>query len=143
MNKKHSAGGILFNKKGQIYLIYKAERDEWALPKGGVEIGETTAQAASREIKEETGYKKITILSPEPIHSISFIYTRKETGEEEEKITDFYIFEVGEDTQEKTKEMAEEGWTGKWMNPDEALTKISFDNLKEAIKKSLEFKKLA
>ncbi len=42
----------------QIVLVkrkYKPFEGHWALPGGGVEIGETVEQAAVREAKEETG----------------------------------------------------------------------------------------
>jgi len=44
---------ILLVKRGPKYL----EPHKWALPGGFVERDETTAEAALREIKEETGYQ--------------------------------------------------------------------------------------
>jgi ADP-ribose pyrophosphatase YjhB (NUDIX family) len=40
---------------GRILLIKREDFKVWALPGGTVESGETTAQAAIREVKEETG----------------------------------------------------------------------------------------
>ena len=56
MKKQVSAGGVLINSENKVYLINKVERNEWSLPKGKVEDGETYLQAALREVKEETGY---------------------------------------------------------------------------------------
>ncbi|MDR0945227.1 MAG: NUDIX hydrolase, partial [Bifidobacteriaceae bacterium] len=56
-----SAGGLIIDAKdGQAYAAIIARRNragklEWCLPKGHVEAGETPAQAATREIAEETG----------------------------------------------------------------------------------------
>lgn len=37
-------------------LLQRVERDKfWALPGGGVEVGETSAQTVQREVQEETG----------------------------------------------------------------------------------------
>jgi 8-oxo-dGTP pyrophosphatase MutT (NUDIX family) len=41
-------------------LLLKNERDEWELPGGRLEVGETPEQCVAREIVEETGWKVIT-----------------------------------------------------------------------------------
>src|SRR6266849_953696 len=43
------------NGAGEILLIRRTDNDNWALPGGGVDIGESLAQAAVRETGEETG----------------------------------------------------------------------------------------
>jgi ADP-ribose pyrophosphatase len=40
---------------GRLLLIHKIDNDFWALPGGGMEIGESIADAAVREVAEETG----------------------------------------------------------------------------------------
>ncbi|MGB0429921.1 MAG: NUDIX hydrolase [Bacteroidia bacterium] len=56
-----AAGGLVVNQKGEILMIKR--RGVWDLPKGKVEDGEFMRQAAMREVKEETGLKKIKIKS--------------------------------------------------------------------------------
>jgi ADP-ribose pyrophosphatase YjhB (NUDIX family) len=37
-----TAGGVLYDpRQKKVYMIYKKERDEWLLPKGHVEEGES------------------------------------------------------------------------------------------------------
>jgi ADP-ribose pyrophosphatase YjhB (NUDIX family) len=43
------------NDAGEILLIRRSDNDNWALPGGAVDIGESLAQAAVRETREETG----------------------------------------------------------------------------------------
>ena len=40
---------------GAVLLIHRTDNDNWALPGGAMDIGETIAQAAVRETCEETG----------------------------------------------------------------------------------------
>ena len=49
------SGGCVFNEKGEVLLQRRGDNNKWGFPGGAVEIGETTEQAAVREIKEETG----------------------------------------------------------------------------------------
>ena len=47
----------------RIAIIHRPRYDDWSLPKGGVDAGESHIQAAFREVLEETGVK--AILGPE------------------------------------------------------------------------------
>jgi ADP-ribose pyrophosphatase YjhB (NUDIX family) len=40
---------------GRLLLIHKVDNDYWALPGGGMNLGESIADAAVREVAEETG----------------------------------------------------------------------------------------
>jgi len=46
---------IVTNQAGELLLVHKTDNDLWALPGGGMDVGESIAAAAVRETKEETG----------------------------------------------------------------------------------------
>jgi 8-oxo-dGTP pyrophosphatase MutT (NUDIX family) len=54
-----AAGGVIWRagSAGEVDLvvIHRAAYDDWSLPKGKLEEGETEAEAALREVREETG----------------------------------------------------------------------------------------
>lgn len=56
-----AAGGVLWRKnlegEIEIAIIHRAAYDDWSLPKGKAEGGESLFSCASREIEEETGYR--------------------------------------------------------------------------------------
>ena len=54
---KVAAFGAVFDAQGRILLMQRADNRLWAMPGGMVEVGETAAQAAEREIWEETGVR--------------------------------------------------------------------------------------
>jgi 8-oxo-dGTP pyrophosphatase MutT (NUDIX family) len=43
------------NDAGQLLMIRRTDNDQWAIPGGKQEVGETPAQAGRREVHEETG----------------------------------------------------------------------------------------
>ncbi len=49
------AGAVVSNELGQILLHKRLDTGTWSLPGGAMEMGETAAEAAIREVKEETG----------------------------------------------------------------------------------------
>ena len=51
-----SVTAIVTNESGALLLVHKTDNDLWALPGGGMDAGEYIADAAMREVKEETGF---------------------------------------------------------------------------------------
>ncbi|MDZ7875039.1 MAG: NUDIX hydrolase [Rhizobium sp.] len=69
---------VVTDDMGRILLIrpYGYEPDCWTLPGGGVEAGETMAQAASRELQEELGLSHAQTAGTVPLNIRSeFIYS--------------------------------------------------------------------
>jgi len=59
-----SVNVAVFNEAGELLLIRRSDNDNWALPGGGIDIGESLAQAAVRETREESGIEcEVTGLS--------------------------------------------------------------------------------
>jgi 8-oxo-dGTP diphosphatase len=48
-----AAGVLFFDDAGRILLVQPTYKDYWDIPGGYVETGETPAQAAAREVREE------------------------------------------------------------------------------------------
>lgn len=65
----HAAGGIVTNERDEVLMIYRLEK--WDFPKGKVEAGEQYAEAAVREVEEETGLQNIQLgeLLPSTFHT--------------------------------------------------------------------------
>lgn len=63
-----AASAVVTDSQGRILLHRRSDNELWALPGGSMEVGETIAETAIRETKEETG------LDVEPAYIVG-IYT--------------------------------------------------------------------
>lgn len=57
-----AGGGLVKNKREEILMIFR--RGKWDLPKGKLDEGETIEECAKREVEEETGLQKLTVIKP-------------------------------------------------------------------------------
>lgn len=57
----HAAGAVLWRigERGtaEVAVVHRPRYDDWSLPKGKLDPGETVPAAAVREVEEETGYR--------------------------------------------------------------------------------------
>jgi len=63
MDVIEAAGGLLWQETHEgckIAIIHRPKYDDWTLPKGKREVGETWQETALREVYEETGYHATT-----------------------------------------------------------------------------------
>ena len=133
-----SAGGVLINGDGKIFLTRKIERNEWGLPKGGQEDGESLIDTAKREIEEETGFRNIELVRDEQIGHNYFEFVNPHTGKQSGKNVYFFLFRIINDERVDTPEMVKEGFEGRWVNFDEAMDLIAFEDVKVVVKNAKE-----
>ncbi len=135
MQRQFSAGGIVFNDQGQVLLIQNAamrdpSKSYWGFPKGHLEAGEKSAEAAVREVKEETG------LEVEIVEKVGDSkYTFEDKGEKVFKVVTMFLMKLqGGELKAQQSELLDV----RWFFPEEALKKLSFSNDKNHLKKALE-----
>jgi 8-oxo-dGTP pyrophosphatase MutT (NUDIX family) len=74
-----SAGGVVHRAEAgrfEIVLVHRRLPPLWALPKGTPDSGETLAETAIRETREETG---LAVEIEAPITSISYFFVHRRT----------------------------------------------------------------
>lgn len=132
MKREFSAGGIVFNDKGQVLLTKHSQNHHWSFPKGLIDPGQTPREAAVREVKEEGGVKAEIL---DKVGYSKYIYTLNK--EKIFKIVTYFLMKyVSGDPKDHDWEMEEAGW----YEPDEALKQLTFSQDKQLLKKALEIK---
>ena len=52
-----AAGGVLVRDDGRVAIVHRPRYDDWSLPKGKLDAGESFEDGALREVWEETGVR--------------------------------------------------------------------------------------
>lgn len=133
--REFSAGGVVCKKteKGvKILLIKPKGTERWQLPKGRLEEGESSVDAALREVPEETGVKAEIL---DKVGAISYFYNQD--GKRIFKTVTFFLMkyksgepQVGEHNKVEVEDVG-------WFGPDEAKKKLSFKDERNIVLKFL------
>ena len=131
--REFSAGGVVVRGE-QIVVIVPTRRAAdgsrvLALPKGHVDPGETPIQAATREVREETG------IVAEPVRELGESrYWYRRDGRTIGKTVQFFLFShVGGDIADHDDEVEEV----RWISFKEALTELSHSAEREMVELAL------
>lgn len=133
--RETSAGGVVFRRgqDGELrYLLIRDSYRNWGFPKGHLEPGEPPAEAARREVAEETGLADMVLHGP--IRVIDWYFRFR--GKTIHKYCHFFLFESrsGEPVPQE-----EEGISAcTWRPLDEALETISYDNARGVLRRAAE-----
>ncbi len=124
-----AAGGKVSNAVGNILFIFRLGK--WDLPKGKVEVGETLEESAIREVEEECGISKLTI-----INHLKDTYHLYELNNKM-VIKQSVWYEMKTDDTSKLIPQAEENITdARWMTNEEIqkeVMKNTYPSIKEII----------
>jgi len=131
MKKETSAGFIIFYQPGNSstreFLVLQYPEGHVDYPKGHLNLGETEIEAAKRELLEETGIEKFNQI--DEFHDTVKYKFKNWDGILVDKTVHFYLAEV----KNKEVKLSHEHHNHHWLNYEQALKKITFDNAKQIL----------
>ncbi len=138
MIREKSAGAIIFRREGKKrkYLLLHYESGHWDFPRGHIERGETEEETARREIKEETGIKKINFL-PEFRLAHSWFYRKRFDAKTvlSRKTAILFLAE----TKTHQVKISPEHIGYQWLSFGKAIKQLTFPNSKKLLEKAEKF----
>jgi len=128
-----SAGGVVHRTEGgrlEIVLVRRRQPPLWALPKGTPDSGETLAETAIRETREETG---LQVEIEEPISAITYFFVHGRTRFH--KTVHFFLMHpIGGRLEDHDHEFDEV----RWVQIDEALRVMTHATERGVVQRAVE-----
>ena len=119
---EYSAGGIVLDDDGRVLLIRARDlrnRPVWTLPKGTLTQGETSTDAALREVCEETGYRCEVVRE---LEAVTYWFQRE--GQRIKKTVRWFLMRPLEKVGDHDHEVDEVAWAER----SDALGRLRYDS---------------
>lgn len=120
-----AAGGVVCRGNGanpEVLLVHRALYDDWTIPKGKVEDGESDEACAVREVEEETGLR-VRLLEELPR-----VRWRDRFGRP--KVSRYWRMEPEDPAAARAQHEVDEV---AWLTVDEALARLSYERDAEVL----------
>ncbi len=129
---ERSAGGVVVRVREGAHhvLLIRDPYRKWGLPKGHLEEGEGSPEAALREVREETGLEDLT-LGPE-LGEIDWTFRAR--GKVIHKYCRFYLMSAP--SGKVHPELAEGITACRWLPMDEAIRTVAYENARQILQRA-------
>ena len=117
-----AAGGVVLRDDGRVAVVHRPRYDDWSLPKGKLDPGETFEQAALREIEEETGLRAALVRE--------LPSTTYRDNKDREKLVRYWLMEAVDDPGFTPNDEVDEL---RWVTPAEATELLTYDRDRELV----------
>lgn len=137
--REKTIGLVVFKREGRgvRYLLLHHGGEYWNFPKGRQEFGETEIETALRELKEETGISKITLVDGFK-DEYDYDFDSEIKDDHREKIYKKAIWFMGEVTDDQIK-ISNEHINFGWFDYDTAFKRSFYQQGQDLLKRAHKF----
>ena len=118
-----AAGGVVLDRDGRVALVHRPRYDDWTLPKGKLDSGESFEEAALREVEEETGLRCRLVRE---LPSVEYADNKGRS-----KVVRYWLMQVEHDTGFVLNDEVDEL---RWLEPADALSLLSYERDAEVVR---------
>ena len=116
-----AAGGVVVHD-GRVLVLRSARYGDLRLPKGHIEAGESSREAALREVAEESGYADLEIVADLGEQVVAYIVGDRHTVRDEH----YYLMRL-QSVRQASRELADLKFAPEWLSWDQAIGGLAFD----------------
>jgi 8-oxo-dGTP pyrophosphatase MutT (NUDIX family) len=120
MEGVQAAGGVVL-RDGRVAVVHRPKYDDWSLPKGKLDRGESFEDAALREVEEETGLRCRLVRE---LPAVEYEVRGRP------KLVRYWAMEIEDETPFVPGDEVDEV---RWLEPAEALALLSYDRDREPV----------
>ena len=115
-----AAGGVVM-RDGRLLVVHRPRYDDWSLPKGKLDAGETFEEAALREVWEETGVRARLVRE---LPSVEY------SVRDRPKLVRYWLMAVESDPGFSPNDEVD---VVRWLSPADALDVLTYDRDKGVV----------
>jgi len=130
-----AAGGVVVDRD-RVLVLRRPSRNEVRLPKGHLEKGETAAQAALREVTEESGYADPQIVADLGLQRVEFDYAGAHVVRDERYFCMSLPHPEDGDLRRVDRKRKEWQFVPDWLPWEEALSELTYEPEKEWVRRA-------
>ena len=142
LQREFSAGGLVYRRRaGETTVVLVARRRAetgplvWGLPKGHLEPGESSEEAAVREVQEETGLEAVI---EERLGDITYWFAKRERDGSSMRILKRVRFFLMRYQRGRFADRDDEMDAVRWFRPAEAEKVAAYENERELVRRARE-----
>jgi len=131
-----SAGGVVVRRDRhgtRVLVLHHRDQDEWRLPKGKLKAGESAADAAEREVREEAGLD----LRVERYLGVTHYYYLNPHGS---GCISKFVFFFEMDAGDGRVELEDTFDDALWLPPRDAVERLDWDNERDMILRATQWR---
>ena len=128
-----AASGAVLDDQGAIRVLYRSRNNEIRLPKGHVEARELLEDAAAREIREESGYADLQLITSLGVQVVEFDLPEKNQHVMRQEF--YFLFRLGSPRQ-VARDAHELQFEPGWLKLDEAVVHLSYETEREFVRRA-------
>ncbi len=121
MNRVVEAAGGVIARSGLVALVHRPRYDDWTLPKGKLDPGESFEDAARREVFEETGLRCRLVRE---LPAVEYQVRGRP------KVVRYWLMEVESETPLADNDEVDEV---RWLEPAQALGLLSYERDRDVL----------
>ena len=121
VERVRAAGGVVL-RDGRVAVVHRPRYDDWSLPKGKLDPGESFEDAALREVEEETGLRCRLVRE---LPAVEYEVRGRP------KLVRYWAMEVEDETPFVPGDEVDEV---RWLDPTEALALLTYERDREVLR---------
>ena len=132
-----AAGAVVLRRsKGrtQVLVVHRERHDDWTLPKGKLDPGESARTAAVREVQEETG---VRIRLGPPLADQVYLFRNGDSGWKA-KLVHWWVGHATEEVDVTTYQPNDEIDEVRWLSVEQAAAKLTYERDHETVAAALQ-----